>query len=387
MGAYRLDAYAAEEWRSAKAEGYSRNQFGCVTGVAGRTERWARGADVQPNPPANSDGSLPKIVVQRIFRVASWPAFSRLSRQIPNGYDPCSCRQQCVASFAFGWNKLRGRRRDLYYRVVLQGHVTQGADLDQVKREFMRITALPQSVTEGLFGGTPRIIKRQMPEADAERIALTLRAIGAVATIEREQDAGPDVGPEGPATLAPLPGGDSVSMPEGPVEPVATPRRRFGLTRTHFAWLAACAFAVALVPVLAPVVDGWMQKVRGVPPIVPKPAAKAVAVEPKVEVVPPKVENLHGPWRCTNQNTGISLYWQYNEDGTLDFFGEENFAAGKRINGAGVPNGWTLQGDQVTWTYSEAESPGAVTNRLQALTLTQFDYIDTSRDPIFCRRP
>ena len=227
----------------------------------------------------------------------------------------------------------------------------------------------------------------QTPEADAERIAQTLRAIGAAATIEREQDAGPDVGPEGPATLAPLQGGDCVPRLEDLPEPVANSRRRFGLSRTHFAWLAACTFCVALVPVLAPVVDGWLQKVRGVPPMDPKPLPKAVPAEAKAEVVPPKAENLHGPWRCTNQNTGISLYWQYNPDGTLDFLGEENFASGKPIIGAGVPSGWTLQGEQVAWSYTGTDSQATVANRVQARTLTQFDYIDASRDPIFCRRP
>ena len=109
----------------------------------------------------------------------------------------------------------------MFYRVVLQGQVAHGADVSEVKREFMRITALPSSVTDRLFGGMPKIIKRQVLEADAERIALTLRAIGAPATIERESEAGPDAGPEGPATLAPLGGTDTIAFHDSP--PVEAP--------------------------------------------------------------------------------------------------------------------------------------------------------------------
>jgi len=279
----------------------------------------------------------------------------------------------------------------MFYRVVLQGHVAQGADVTKVKREFMRITALPSSVTEGLFGGTPKVIKRQMPEADAERIALTLRAIGAAATVERELDAGPDVGPDGPATLAPLGGADALPLLDSPLveAPVATrPNRWRVLARRSLAWLAAGGVCMALVPFAAPVVDEWVQRVRGVPPASPKPVPKVAATEEKPEIVPPKPENLHGPWRCTNQTTGRSLYWLYNSDGTLGFLGESDFASGRPpIASADVPTDWLLQGDHLTWSYAGQGPQSTVVNTVLDLSLAKFNYIDVSHEPIFCRRP
>jgi hypothetical protein len=280
----------------------------------------------------------------------------------------------------------------MLYRVVLQGHVAQGADVTEVKREFMRITALPSSVTERLFGGTRKVIKRQMPEADAERIALTLRAIGAAATIERELDAGPDVGPEGPATLAPLVGSDPgpLLLDSPPVDaPVATKSSRWrALARRSLPWLAAAGVCMALAPLAAPVVDEWVLRAPAVPPASLKPVPKATAAEEKPELVPLKPENLHGPWRCTNQTTGRSLYWLYNADGTLDFFGESDFASGKPLTAsADVPTDWTLEGNHVTWSYASQGPHATVVNTVLDLSLTKFNYIDSSRIPIACRRP
>jgi len=279
----------------------------------------------------------------------------------------------------------------MFYRVVLPGHVAQGADVTKVKCGFMRITALPSSVTERLFSGTPQVIKRQVPEVDAERIALTLRAIGAAATIERELDAGPDVGPEGPATLAPLGGADAWPIRDSPqVEaPVATkPSRWRALARRHLEWLAAAGVCIALVPFAAPAVDEWVQRARGIPPASPRPVPKAKAAEETPEIATPKPENLHGPWRCTNQLTRRSLYWLYNSDGTLGFFGESDVASAKvPIASADVPTDWALEGNHLTWSYGGQEPHVKVLVTVLDLSLTQFNYIDVSHDPIACRRP
>ena len=279
----------------------------------------------------------------------------------------------------------------MFYRVVLQGHVAHGADVTEVKREFMRITALPSSVTDRLFGGMPKIIKRRVPEADAERIALTLRAIGAPATIERESDTGPDAGPEGPATLAPLGGTDTILLHDSP--PVAAPvsnkmSRWRAIAWRSWPWLVAGGVGLALVPVAAPVVDEWVRQARTVPAASPKPVAKAVASDVKPEIVLPKSENLHGPWRCTSQSTGRSNYWLYNADGTLGFFGDADFASGKpAIAGADVPTHWSLQGHKLAWSYAGQPPHADVVITVQDLSLMQFKYVDASREPFSCRRP
>ena len=74
----------------------------------------------------------------------------------------------------------------MYYRVVMQGRALGGADIGEVKRHFVRVTGLPVTVAEQLFGGMPQVIKRRVAPTDAERIAATLRAIGAAATVEIE---------------------------------------------------------------------------------------------------------------------------------------------------------------------------------------------------------
>lgn len=74
----------------------------------------------------------------------------------------------------------------MFYRVVLQGHAAGDHDLVMVKREFARVTGMPESVTDRLFAQTPRPLKERVPQADAERIAATLRAIGAAVTVERD---------------------------------------------------------------------------------------------------------------------------------------------------------------------------------------------------------
>jgi len=53
-------------------------------------------------------------------------------------------------------------------------------------REFARVTGMPQNVTEDLFAKAPQLLKDRAAEADAERIATTLRAIGAAVTVERD---------------------------------------------------------------------------------------------------------------------------------------------------------------------------------------------------------
>ena len=279
----------------------------------------------------------------------------------------------------------------MFYRVVLQGRVAHGADVTEVKREFMRITALPSSVTDRLFGGMPKVIKRQVLEADAERIALTLRAIGAAATIERELENGPDAGPEGPATLVPLGGIDTGLHHDSPPDeaPISNKSSRWRtLAWRSLPWLAAGGVGLTLLPTAAPFVDEWVQRARVVPVASSKAVSKAAVSDVKPEIVAPKSENLHGPWRCTSQTTGRSNYWLYNSDGTLGFFGESDYSSGKPpIAGADAPTRWTLQGDQLAWIYAGDQPKANVVITVLDLSLMQFKYVDVSREPFACRRP
>ena len=145
---------------------------------------------------------------------------------------------------------------------------------------------------------------------------------------------------------------------------------------------------MALVPAAAPVVDEWVRRARVVPAASPKPVAKAVASDVKPEIVAPKSENLHGPWRCTSQSTGRSNYWLYNADGTLGFFGESDFASGKpAIAGADVPTRWSLQRDKLTWAYAGQQPKADAVIAVLDLSLMKFTYVDPSREPFSCRRP
>ncbi len=111
----------------------------------------------------------------------------------------------------------------MLYRVVLQGPRTGDENVAQVQRDFMRVTGLPENVTEQLFSAMPQVLKRNLPEADAQRIAQTLRAIGTVVTVEREQEAPREAGIN-PATISPLsPQQDALALPPAETPAVAAP--------------------------------------------------------------------------------------------------------------------------------------------------------------------
>jgi len=57
----------------------------------------------------------------------------------------------------------------MFYRVVMQGRTLGGADIEEVKKQFVRVTGLPMSVAEQMFGGMPQVVKRQLAQPDAWR--------------------------------------------------------------------------------------------------------------------------------------------------------------------------------------------------------------------------
>jgi hypothetical protein len=275
----------------------------------------------------------------------------------------------------------------MYYRVVMQGRTLGGADALDVKREFLRVTGLPDSFAEHLFDGMPQVIKRQVSQPDAERIAATLRAIGAAATVERELIAAEHAASEGIRIVAtPLGGPPSIipGMAPPPAEPVAPARGARWLrgVRDKLPWLAGGILVVGGVLLAAPHLDSFFADLR--PGRTPAPAAKpkapaesasgaaaAAAVNPTL---------LHGPWRCVDQDTGTSTYWTYDADGTLIDHG----VAFKEAGRSGAPMTWKVEGRRLVHASGpQARAAYAVTD----LTLMRLRYGNEKGVDIQCRRP
>lgn len=269
----------------------------------------------------------------------------------------------------------------MLYRIVLHSNFPPGADPAAVKREFARVTGLTQGVTEQLFGVASTVIKRQVAKADAERIAATLRAVGVQTTVELEGGA-PDNVPLGDPTIAP-----AIDALAGPAAKPSQAKRFAGRLRRYadvglmLAALAGLGWALLqlydyLHPPVAPVRAA------------PKPAAAVAAEPPPAAPAPLKAANLEGPWRCTQQRTGLVEYWLYRMDGTLVFNGEADFSKGEKLlQGPDVPDGWRLVGNRVLWLYPGKGEDAARANTATELTLTRFDFEDVKGDATSCRRP
>jgi hypothetical protein len=271
----------------------------------------------------------------------------------------------------------------MFYRIVLQSHAQKGAALDEVKRQFSSVTGLPQSVTDQLFAAAPTVLKRQVEQADADRISQTLRAIGANVTVEPVFHTPVPVGLD-PVTVPGLPSAAaSIELPPPPVaEQVTRPPLRRRATRLVKAVVAVVILAGALV--VAYQYEESLREARHSPrqvPVVKKPVNAADA-PPEVPAFKPA--HIVGPWRCTDQNTGASTYWVYGEDGALAYYGDDANHGDKPIVRPGLPIGWALDGNRLTWRYEAAPSRTVV---LDTLVLMELDYRDAQGDAIRCRRP
>lgn len=275
----------------------------------------------------------------------------------------------------------------MYYRVVIQGRTLGGADVDEVKRHFVRVTGLPARVAEQLFGGMPKVIKRQVPQTDAERIAATLRAIGAAATVERELPGTEDETPEGIQVVATaLNAGPPTIIPGSAPPPDVTPPSRNSRTlralRARLPLLLGGAVVVAGAILLAPVVDDLVANLRPAP--APARVAPARATAPEIVQSAPVMNPtlMHGPWRCTNQRTGVSTYWTYGADGDLIFHGDA--LSDRARPGTSGPTGWKLEGQRLSHTFAQ-RAPDTYT--VAELTLARLQYGDERDLAIECRRP
>jgi len=275
----------------------------------------------------------------------------------------------------------------MLYRVVIQGCAASGTDLEQVKREFVRVTALPKDVTDKLFDGTAKVLKRQVSGEDAERIAQTLRAIGAPTTVEPE----PAVSGEADGAIIAAPpartplGTPTYSPATSPAPDAAPPAPPAPRTSRRKVVALSVLGAVLLAVLAAPVYDEWVRRMRsaGASNAPPKKAAtdtEAAAPQPRVF----KASALEGPWRCTDQSSGVSTYWEYRADGSLLYFGDNLTRTESPQSGPGIPTSWSLDGDRLTWTFRD-QPP--LTLVLTELSLIRLDYRNGALSELRCLRP
>jgi hypothetical protein len=278
----------------------------------------------------------------------------------------------------------------MFYRVVMQGRTVGGAELAAVKREFVRVTGLPVSVADDMFGGMPKVIKRKVQQADAERIAATLRAIGAAATVERENgvvDAGDsdDNGIE--IIAAPLGNGPPTVIPgTAPAEAPPPAKRKPWMRdlREKGPVVAGTLALVAAAVYFADEVSGLVSSFLPAPVVeAPKPVARpAAGAEEGPRSVAFNASLLHGPWRCVDQRTGVGVYWSYVADGSLIFHGD--VLSDRPAATAEMATAWKLEGARLIHQHPEA---GADTFKVAALTLSRLRYVGEKGLEVECRRP
>jgi Ribosomal protein L7/L12 C-terminal domain len=280
----------------------------------------------------------------------------------------------------------------MFYRVVMQGRTTGGADVAAVKREFVRVTGLPVNVADDMFAGMPKVIKRKAPQADAERIAATLRAIGAATTVEREvgsNDADDQTDEGIDIIAAPLGNGPPTEAPGmAPPEPqVSAPLKKAWVRDLRDKWpIMLGTFALIGAAIyFGPELSGWVASLR--PAAVAAAAPKAVARQPDAEAVAESTalnaSLLHGPWRCVDQRTGLGVYWSYAADGGLVFHGD--VLSDRPAQAAGsAATGWTLEGAKLLHKHAQGEVDAF---KVANLTLTRLRYYGDRGLEIECRRP
>lgn len=276
----------------------------------------------------------------------------------------------------------------MFYRVVLQGRAAGDHDLATIKHEFARVTGLSEYVTEQLFAQAPRSIRDGIAQADAERIAATLRAIGVAVTVERDlltpvesvQDGAHEILPpehRGPPTI--VPGSEAAAAPEPP----AAAQRLTRQLRRYLPYLVGAPLALVALVVLTPIASDALLALF--PPKAPPPApAKPRPPEPPEPPEPPSARVLHGPWRCTNQTTGLSTYWTFGTDGALTFHGDTLKESAANPGDPTIPIRWEFGDGRLVFSYANAPP---VEYAVADLDLRRLRYGDGKGLDVQCRRP
>jgi hypothetical protein len=275
----------------------------------------------------------------------------------------------------------------MFYRVVLQGRAAGNQDMDTVKREFARVTGMPENVTERLFARTPQPLKERVSQADADRIAATLRAIGAAVTVERDLLASLEAADGGVHEIVP-PGhrGPPTVVPGSEPTPAAPPtaaQRLLRRLRPYLPLLIGAPIACVLLVVAAPYADEAIRALRPAPAALPEPVKPRPAQAP-APALPRSASLLHGPWRCTDQRTGMATYWTLGADGTLTYHGETFKERATSADDLSIPVGWQFADDRLVFTYTQ-QPPQSYA--VSDLNLTRLRYGDGRDFDIQCRRP
>lgn len=279
----------------------------------------------------------------------------------------------------------------MFFRVVMQGRTVGGADVAVVKREFVRVTGLPVRVADDMFGGMPKVIKRKAEQADAERIAATLRAIGAVATVERETPgaADDDDDDEGIEIIAgPLSGPPTVApgiMPQEAPAPARKKPRWMGAVRENLLAVLGLLILLGAGVYFGPEASDYIASLRKAPDAPARKPAGSAAADPSAtgQSLTFNVTLLHGPWRCVDQRTGLGVYWSYNADGGLMFHGEV-LSDRAMPPGATAPTAWRLENGKLLHQHAGGE---VETFKVGFLSLARLRYFGDRGLEIECRRP
>lgn len=155
--------------------------------------------------------------------------------------------------------------------------------------------------------------------------------------------------------------------------------------RPYLPFLIAAPVAIGALVLLAPFADDALLALR------PARAASAAPIKPKSAETPapaslarPSASALQGPWRCTDQRTGLAAYWTFGADGTLTFYGDTFKEGAARPVDPAVPNGWQLTDDRLVLTFAQ-KLP--VSYKVSDLSLSRLHYSDGRDLDIQCRRP
>ena len=277
----------------------------------------------------------------------------------------------------------------MFYRVVMQGRTVGGADLATVKREFVRVTGLPVRVADDMFGGMPKVIKRKAEQADAERIAATLRAIGAAATVERENpgsDAGDATDRGIEIIAAPLSGPPTVAPGMAPPDEAPVRSKKGWASDLREKWpVVLGTFALVGAAVyFADEVSGLLSIFRPAPAAVaPKAGPREGADQAAAGAATFNPSLLHGPWRCVDQRTGLGVYWNYAPDGGLVFHGDV-LSDRPAATAADAATGWNLEGTKLLHRHAKGEVDAF---KVAFLSLSRLRYVGDRGYEIECRRP